>query len=160
MKFEINIEKKHLYVIVAFVVLATVSIIVAYTEGPGLSGGKIPNTVGYHELRYITDGNSMDSVDANQDGVIDNANHSVEADHAATADVATVANDALAPWLKTAGNDLYYNDGNVGIGTATPSAKLDVQGGAVKASGGLIIETRTDDPASPETGRIWLRTDI
>lgn len=25
---------------------------------------------------------------------------------------------------------------------------------------GLIIETRTSDPVSPETGRMWLRTDI
>ena len=24
----------------------------------------------------------------------------------------------------------------------------------------LIIETRTDDPASPEVGRVWLRTDL
>ena len=51
-------------------------------------------------------------------------------------------------------------DGNVGIGTPTPSEKLEVQGGAIKASGGLIIETRTSDPASPVTGQIWLRTDI
>lgn len=28
----------------------------------------------------------------------------------------------------------------------------------VKATGGLIIETRTTDPSSPETGRMWLIT--
>jgi len=50
-------------------------------------------------------------------------------------------------------------DGNVGIGTTSPGAKLDVQGGAIKATGGLIIETRTSDPASPATGQMWLRTD-
>ena len=50
-------------------------------------------------------------------------------------------------------------DGNVGIGTTSPGAKLDVQGGPIRARGGLIIETRTSDPASPATGQMWLRTD-
>jgi len=51
-------------------------------------------------------------------------------------------------------------EGNVGIGTAKPQTKLEVQGGAIKASGGLIVETRTSDPANPATGQVWLRTDI
>ena len=51
-------------------------------------------------------------------------------------------------------------DGNVGIGTTSPGAKLDVQGGPIRARGGLIIETRTSDPASPATGQMWLRTDF
>jgi len=50
--------------------------------------------------------------------------------------------------------------GNVGIGIATSSAKLEVVGGSIKATGGLIIETRTSDPVSPTTGQIWLRTDL
>lgn len=52
--------------------------------------------------------------------------------------------------------------GNVGIGTgrADPAAKLEVQGGPIKATGGLIIETRTSDPPNPVTGQIWLRTDL
>ncbi len=72
---------------------------------------------------------------------------------------------------------------NVGIGTASPQAKLDVtayQGGtytmyvsttattgqysiAVSSAGvtnikNLAIENRTSDPAAPVTGQIWLRT--
>jgi hypothetical protein len=51
-------------------------------------------------------------------------------------------------------------DGKVGIGTKNPGTKLEVEGGPIKATGGLIIETRTSDPPSPITGQIWLRTDI
>jgi len=51
--------------------------------------------------------------------------------------------------------------GNVGIGTTGPGAnRLEVVGGPIKATGGLIIETRTSDPASPVAGQIWLRTDL
>ncbi|TSC56715.1 MAG: hypothetical protein Greene041679_495, partial [Parcubacteria group bacterium Greene0416_79] len=35
---------------------------------------------------------------------------------------------------------------------------LDVRGGAIKATGGFILETRTSDPSYAE-GRMWLRTD-
>jgi hypothetical protein len=37
---------------------------------------------------------------------------------------------------------------------------LEVVGGPIKATGGLIIETRATDPlpANVETGRMWLLT--
>lgn len=56
--------------------------------------------------------------------------------------------------------------GNVGIGTTTPGVnKLEVVGGPVKTTGGLIIETRDStqgDPPGAElvNGRMWLRTDL
>ena len=57
-------------------------------------------------------------------------------------------------------SSLFDNDGKIGIGTSSPNAKLEVQGGPIKATGGLIIETRTSDPSNPVTGQIWLRTDF
>ncbi|MDD4910165.1 MAG: hypothetical protein PHR44_05750 [Candidatus Omnitrophica bacterium] len=44
-------------------------------------------------------------------------------------------------------------------GYAVRAGKADEAEGKIKATGGLIIETRTSDPASPETGQVWLRTD-
>lgn len=32
--------------------------------------------------------------------------------------------------------------------------------GVKKFLGGIVIENRTDDPSTPDTGRIWLRTDL
>jgi len=46
--------------------------------------------------------------------------------------------------------------GDVGIGTDSPTKRLEVVGGPIKATGGLIIETVSSDPVSPETGRMWL----
>ena len=51
------------------------------------------------------------------------------------------------------------SSGNVGIGTATPSYTLDVNG-TIRAQSGLIIPAVTSDPSSPVNGQIWLRTDI
>jgi len=61
----------------------------------------------------------------------------------------------------TSGTDhlIITTSGNVGIGTTSPGAKLEVQGGSIRATGGLIIETRTTDPTTPATGQMWLRTD-
>jgi len=51
--------------------------------------------------------------------------------------------------------------GGVGIGTINPGTnKLEVVGGPIKATGGLILETRATDPASPATGRVWVNTSI
>ena len=50
-------------------------------------------------------------------------------------------------------------NGNVGIGTAAPTEKLEVTGGNIKAANGLIIETRTTDNPSGVNGQFWLCTD-
>jgi hypothetical protein len=70
------------------------------------------------------------------------------------------ANVSSGQFGANTGGGNYSFLGNVGIGTTTPRAKLEVVGGPIRATGGLIIETRTSDPASPVPGQIWLRTDI
>ena len=65
---------------------------------------------------------------------------------AVTAAGAAVATAADAAAQRTA----------LGLGTA---AVEDADAFAA-AAGTLIIENRTSDPGSPETGRIWLRTDL
>ncbi len=68
----------------------------------------------------------------------------------------------LIPGDKDAGST--GRDGGVGIGTTNPTAKLEVQGGAIKATGGLILHTVASSAAEATMtkvdGQIWLRTDI
>ncbi|MBU3942429.1 hypothetical protein KKA24_00430 [Patescibacteria group bacterium] len=67
-------------------------------------------------------------------------------------------NTGTVPQLKNGGlgiNGLFEVKGAVDV-----SGNLEVRNGPIKATGGLIIETRTSDPASPVTGQIWLRTDL
>lgn len=40
------------------------------------------------------------------------------------------------------------------------NAFSDAPDGTLTLTSRLIIENRTDDPASPVTGQIWLRTDL
>ncbi len=54
-------------------------------------------------------------------------------------------------------------NGNVGIGTTNPGAKLDVNGD-IDVNNNQIknfrIENRSSDPATPAVGQIWIRTDL
>lgn len=66
-------------------------------------------------------------------------------------------------WQSKMGNNTWMTlsyEGKLGIGTENPQAQLEVVGGPIKATGGFILETRNSDVSNPETGQMWLRTDI
>jgi hypothetical protein len=55
------------------------------------------------------------------------------------------------------------SQGNVGIGTTDPMEKLDVEGNLDMNQNqikNMVIENRTDNPANPVVGQIWIRTDL
>ena len=71
MEFTINIEKRHVYLLAGFIVLVGIfSVLAAQPSIP------------FHPLQQITtDETGSVSIDANSDGVIDNAENAVNADN-------------------------------------------------------------------------------
>lgn len=52
-------------------------------------------------------------------------------------------------------------DNNLVIGSMISGTNTFVSvGSIVMVSGALVIESRTSDPTSPETGRMWIRSDL
>lgn len=62
--------------------------------------------------------------------------------------------------VQTKQGGIILNSLDATVGHAVMNYGLWVINAPIKAGGGLILETRTSDPASPETGRMWLRTDL
>jgi len=60
--------------------------------------------------------------------------------------------------IKDDGTGMLSIQGNLKITGATGNVTLETTGGPLKATGGLIIEVRSNDPTLPESGRIWINT--
>ncbi len=67
------------------------------------------------------------------------------------------ANNASAPINVSTADQI--KDGGLGVGALAVFGDALIQG-ITETQGGLIIEKRTTDPASPVSGRMWLRTDL
>lgn len=61
-------------------------------------------------------------------------------------------------WADSTGADFTSVSDNEFAVRASGGARFE--GGPIQAVGGLVIENRTNDPPSPVTGQMWLRTDL
>lgn len=68
-----------------------------------------------------------------------------------SANLSSYANYAYAPWVPS-GSDLYYADGNIGIGTDTPGATLHVNGGPLWTSNSWAKSMAIADAGAIELG--------
>lgn len=71
--------------------------------------------------------------------------------------MALAPHPASAQWL-TSGSNIYYNNGNVGIGTQTPSQKLELTGNLKLSAGRSVIFT-TGDNTTTHVGGVQFLTD-
>lgn len=142
--------------------------------------------------------NTIEAIDANEDGVVDEAAYAQDTDSFKGNDLDTDGDGKVdaaetADSAKTAdtvkGNDL-DSDGDGKVDSAEsadtaagltnvshseladappsahhtqysdPEARSAVDNSSVTVKTALSVETRTSDPSNPETGRVWLRTDL
>ena len=117
-------------------------------NGNNISSGKVGKT-------YIRDGQFM----INAEGIPGQVWTSDGDDEGYWANPSTGSD---SPW-DISGSYVYYNDGNIGIGTSEPSSKLEVKGGDIELSatptngndiGDLVFRNKDDE----QYGRIWTQS--
>ena len=148
MKFTINIERKHFYFLAA--IISVLGIFTVFAATPFNPSSPL------HPLQQISlDENGIASVDADSNSIIDNSDklQGLSASEFCKSNGLDCPNGSGGVWT-TSGINIYYNTGNVGIGTTSPTQSLDVIGnilasGDIKASsitlGGV---TRTTWPGT------------
>jgi len=127
MKLTINIEKRYAYVILGFLIV-TLGALLVYSYG-----GEQPNVVGHNigEINW-------------ESGTIPTLNVTNICLGTSCISSWPTGGDAGSSLWAQNGNNIYYNSGNVGIGTDTPSQKLNVQGdiytsGNIQSEGNITV---------------------
>ena len=133
MKIELEIHKRHLY-LVAFLFSFVFGVVMAGAFNP-----TDPNSVG-HPIGDLTDANG----NLNIQGTITAQN--VVATNTITAAASQIAGLISGQWILS-GSDIYYLAGDVGIGITDPLAALHVSGDAL-VSGSLGIGIGTVNPTA------------
>jgi len=152
MKLEVNIDKRYFFafVLIGLIIVGVVGVI-AYVSPPDWT--KYPSDFG-HSVNEIDWGQTIQG----NVNVTGNVSATYFIGNGSMLTGISSAGGGSGQWSNGTSGVIYYNSGNVGIGTVTPGARLEVVGGLIKASGGLVIETRTSNPTNPVSGQMWLIT--
>ena len=142
MKFIINIEKKYLFFLAAMIFVLGIFTVFAATAFKSSSP--------LHPLQQISiDQKGTTSVDANSNSIIDNSDklQGLSASQFCRSNGVNCPTSSSSVWT-ISGSNIYYNTGNVGIGTSSPSSKLHVSGDVKASSITLGGVTKTSWPSS------------
>ncbi len=151
----INIEKRHLYLLAVFIgVFAIAGIALAVVPNPGHSGAEI-ESIPAEKVEPGIFGNALTADYTFPQNLVVSGNANLQNDVAVGNDLTT--SGASNFQSVTAAGDLSVS-GASDVQTVTAAGDVTVSG-MTRTEGGLVIETRTDDPVNPEVGMIWLRSD-
>lgn len=133
--------------------------------GHSAAGGYVQDSTVGSPLRFYVSKTAMGDTEAMRITSLGSLGIGTTEPHpSALVDIKGFGNNETTYGLGIRNSDNNYSlvvtdDGNVGIGVVSPTAALEI-GGLTKATGGLVIETRTTDPMGALPGQMWLRTDV
>lgn len=128
----VNSNKKYFYSFAILISLIATSLII--------SAAGVNTNIGWHPIQQVsTDDTGFKHLDQNYNHIVDEADYAHNAGAVSWNDILNMpacfadgidnegsgGTGGTCSWL-TSGSNIYYNSGNVGIGTANPSEKLTV----------------------------------